>query len=270
MPATLYMVTNKVNGKAYIGQTWRPVPRRWSQHKSCARGQRPTRFHRAIRQYGEDAFEIKTLVVGPAGDWMNELEIRAIAAYDTFNKGYNDTKGGDGGLGSKGRLGKTHSPEARAKISAARKGKATRLGHKNSAEHNEKVRRANLGKKLSAETVAKIVAANKGRVYKKGVIPSAETRLKMSLAHKGKKRSAEAIAKFSAARVGKKLSEETKEKISQARKARWAHLTDAQRAAEAAVFSKTCHVTGRKTSDAARQRQSVAMKAAWARRKGNK
>lgn len=187
-PACLYMATNRENGKVYIGQTRQAFARRKSRHLWDARQGSACRFHAALRQYGADSFEFRVLAVGPAGAWLNALEIRAIVAWNSFNKGYNDTKGGDGGNGSKARLGKTHTPEARAKISAARRGKpGTRLGHHNTPEHNEKVRQANLGKKLSVETRAKISAAQKGRVaWNKGVLHSEEHRLKQSNAQKAR------------------------------------------------------------------------------------
>lgn len=179
--ATLYIVTNTVNDKVYVGQTAQSFKRRWSRHRWDAKRGSPCRFHAALRCYGAEAFEARVLVIGPAGDWIKELEVRAIALYDSFNKGYNDTKGGDGGCGSTHRLGKKHTPEARARISAARKGKATRLGHKNTPEQNEKVRQANLGKKLTAEHRANIGAACAGKpAWNKGVFPLDETRRKMS------------------------------------------------------------------------------------------
>ena len=179
--ATLYIVTNTVNDKVYVGQTAQSFARRWSRHRWDAKQGSPCRFHAALRCYGAEAFEARVLVIGPAGDWMKDLEVRAIALYDSFNKGYNDTKGGDGGRGSTHRLGKKHTPEARAKISAGHLGIRTRLGHKNTPEHNEKVRQANLGKKLSAEHRANIGTACAGKTaWNKGVSPSSETRRKMS------------------------------------------------------------------------------------------
>jgi len=184
--ACLYMATNRANGKVYIGQTRQGLGRRKSRHLWDAERGSPCRFHSAIRRYGAGAFEFKVLAVGPSGPWLNDLEIRAVEAWNSFNKGYNDTKGGDGGRGSKARLGKTHTPEVRAKIAAARRGKpGTRLGHRNTPEQNEKVRQANLGKKLSAEHRAKISAAQKGRpAWNKGVLHTEEHKLKQSKAQK--------------------------------------------------------------------------------------
>lgn len=54
-------------------------------------------------------------------------------------------------LGLKNR-GRVRSPETRARISAARKGKPTRTGAKLSSEHIEKLRQSHLGKPVSKES----------------------------------------------------------------------------------------------------------------------
>jgi len=225
MPGCLYIATNRVNGKVYIGQTRQSFARRKSRHLWDAARNSPCRFHAAIRTYGPEAFEFKMLAIGPVGGWLSEMEIRTIEAYNSFNSGYNDTKGGEGTRGSMARLGKTHTPEARAKISAARRGKpGGRLGCRNTPEHNEKVRQANLGKTLSVEHRAAISAAQKGRpAHNKGVAHTEETKRKMSLAHTGMKRPVSAGEKTRARLLGVPLSEETKRKLSEAQKRYWAN-----------------------------------------------
>lgn len=182
----LYQVTNKINGKMYIGQTRQGHKRRWYVH--CWRASKgcEQRFHKSIVKYGKENFELKLLMIGPSLEWVNEMERRAIKLYDTFNNGYNDTKGGDGTVGIKSRLGKKHTPETRAKLSASCMGRVSPLkGVKMSEETKLKLRAANLGKKLSEETKKKISLAGKGKPsWIKGLKHKEETRLKMSLAHK--------------------------------------------------------------------------------------
>lgn len=182
----LYQVTNKINGKMYIGQTCQGYKRRWYLHCWRAAKGGEQRFHKAIFQLGKDAFEVKLLMIGPSLEWINEMERRAIKLYDTFNNGYNDTKGGDGTVGIKSRLGKKHTPETRAKLSASCMGRVSPLkGVKMSEETKLKLRAANLGKKLSDETKKKISLAGKGKPsWIKGLKHKEETKLKMSLAHK--------------------------------------------------------------------------------------
>lgn len=82
----------------------------------------------------------------------------------------------------------------------------SRLGQKNSAEHNEKVRRANSGKKPSAETLAKL----KARKHTPEFIA----------ARRAQRHSPEAIAKISAAMKGVKKSPETLDRMRAAQQAR--------------------------------------------------
>lgn len=184
----LYQVTNKINGRMYIGQTCQGYKRRWYIH--CWRAARggEQRFHKSIRKYGKENFEVKLLVVGPTLEWINDLEQKAIKLYDTFNNGYNDTKGGDGTVGIKSRLGKKHTHETRAKLSASCMGRPSpRKGVKVSEETKRKLRIANLGKKRAPEVTAKIVAKLKGREsWIKGLKHKEETRIKMSLSHKAR------------------------------------------------------------------------------------
>jgi len=102
--------------------------------------------------------------------------------------------------------GKTHTEEARLKMSKANKGKTL------SKETRRKMSEANKGKTLSEETKRKISEAKKGKPL------SEETRRKMSESRKGKTLSKETRRKMSVARKGKPRSEETKRKISVARK----------------------------------------------------
>ncbi len=113
--------------------------------------------------------------------------------------------------GNKNWVGKKHSAETIAKMSAAKK------GVKKSAQQCAAMSAALAGKPLPAHVTAKAVAVNTGCKR------SAETRLKMSIALKGKKRSLEQRARISAARLGKKngpFSPEHRAKIAAALRGR--------------------------------------------------
>ena len=154
----IYCVTNSVNGKKYIGQTKRSVEARWKQHVRLS--QRSSHyFHRAINKYGIDAFAVSTLVTGVrSADELDVLERKFIIEYRTLSEGYNLTTGGEGGYtrsdstiqkisGANNHMyGKTHSVEARRKISE----KAT--GRKQSEERKEASRTRMLGNKISSRT----------------------------------------------------------------------------------------------------------------------
>lgn len=92
----IYMATNKVNGKSYIGLTTGTLENRRKQHKSQAK-RVDGLFQRAINKYGWDNFSWEVLEDGiDSIDDLNKREIYYIDKYDTFNKGYNMTLGGEG------------------------------------------------------------------------------------------------------------------------------------------------------------------------------
>lgn len=93
------------------------------------------------------------------------------------------------------------------------------LGRVHSAETKAKISAASKGRVVSPETRAKLSAAQIGRVAQIGHVVSTETRAKLSAANKGRILSAETRARMSAAK--KKMSAETKAKISAAASARW-------------------------------------------------
>ena len=92
MKGYIYKITNKVNGKSYIGQTRYTVEFRWRQHQHKKDN---VYFHNAIHKYGAESFTVETLEECDI-EILNEREIYYIAKYNTFENGYNLTIGGDG------------------------------------------------------------------------------------------------------------------------------------------------------------------------------
>lgn len=91
----IYKVTNKVNGKVYIGQSV-DIGRRWRQHMTA---EDDIYFHKAIQKYGVENF-IWEVIEQCKKSELDERESYWIEYYDSFNKGYNCTRGGDGvGIG---------------------------------------------------------------------------------------------------------------------------------------------------------------------------
>lgn len=88
----IYMYTNKINGKQYVGQTSRDLKTRHWQHLS----QHDTYIDRAIQKYGKDNFILEVLEDNIFDiDELNRKEQFYIEKYDTFNNGYNLNRGGD-------------------------------------------------------------------------------------------------------------------------------------------------------------------------------
>lgn len=52
----IYKITNKINGKVYIGKTTKTVQERWKEHLRESRTERSENrpLYRAIRKYGVD------------------------------------------------------------------------------------------------------------------------------------------------------------------------------------------------------------------------
>lgn len=91
----VYMHTNKINNKKYIGLT-NNISRRWSRNGSEYRRQR---FYYAIQKYGWDNFEHEILFDNLSKEEACKKEIEMITFYKTTNKkyGYNISSGGEDG-----------------------------------------------------------------------------------------------------------------------------------------------------------------------------
>lgn len=196
----IYMYTNKINNKKYVGQTKNLLDRhrrhvQTSFNKNAKRDYN-TPFHRAIRKYGIENFEIKILAENiETQEKLNEYEIFFIKRYKTLNiqNGYNVAEGGYNNpfVGKtekemdefkrkvsesrKGQMigennpfyGKKHTEETKNKIS---KNHANVSGENNpnygkqmSESQKEKLRQINIGKIISEETKNKISRAMKGK-----------------------------------------------------------------------------------------------------------
>lgn len=95
----IYLITNLINNKKYVGQTKFTVEKRWAQHQYDALNERDDfYFHRALRKYGINNFKISILKECP-NEELNEYECYYIDEYKTYyiyNQGYNLTRGGNG------------------------------------------------------------------------------------------------------------------------------------------------------------------------------
>jgi hypothetical protein len=131
---------------------------------------------------------------------------------------------------SKAHIGLVHTEETRAKM------RQSKLGHKRSEETKAKLRYANLGKQLSAEHKAKLLQANLGRRFteehkaKLRVKKSIETRIKMSKAQMGNHK-----------HLGIPCSDETKMKMSQAKRKQWQNLEYKTRVLKASMLGRFIH-----------------------------
>ena len=187
MSSGIYQITNRANGKRYIGSAVNPR-RRWQDHLSNLRRGKHCNVHlqRAFDKHGRDAF-IFSVLEHVESEKLIEREQHYL---DTLLSEYNiaPTAGNQ--------LGFQHTDKTRRKMSAAHKGKC-----------------------LSEETKRKLSEAQRGeRGNNYGKHPSNETREKLSEAHKGKRLNKETRRKISKALKGKIVSEETRTKLSMAQR----------------------------------------------------
>lgn len=88
----IYLITNKINGRHYVGQSI-DIARRWRQHREIAPcGQTP--LYKAIQKYGIENFEFCVLEECSKEE-LNDKEIQYIEQYNSYFGGYNQTRGGD-------------------------------------------------------------------------------------------------------------------------------------------------------------------------------
>lgn len=219
----IYVITNLVNGNRYIGST-KCFSKRWYEHRTClVQSTHPNRhLQSAYAKYGVDAFTYSVLEY--VEDERN-LICREQYYIDTLKPAYNIRSEASSNRGL------SPTPETRAKLSAALKGKV------NTPENIERIRNLYKGKNLSEEHRTKIGMAHKGKTL------SLEHRIKLGLKSKGHTLSPEARAKISAKRSGPRqpLSEEHRAKIGAAhrggKRPSW-HFSEEWRAKRSALMKK--------------------------------
>lgn len=186
----IYKITNKLDGKIWIGQTVFSLEERWSRHCSPSSGCRYLK--NAIKKYGKENFSVETVQTYSNLEDLNNAEIYFIEYYNCIApNGYNLRAGG----GNKGK----HHEETKRRMSAAQSGENHAMfGKHHSGKTIQQMSDSHkgihagekhpmFGKFHTEETKLKISAEVKQRVV------SEETRKKMSEAQKGKKKSPEAV-----------------------------------------------------------------------------
>ena len=220
----IYLVTNKINGKCYIGQTAYSLKKRKREHFYEVKANRDNSYlHKALRKYGAESFKWKVIHECDDKDELNRLEIYYIGYYDTFGNGYNLAIGGNGSMGYK------HTDEAKKKMRKAQKNKYFSEEHRRKISESKKRSYSNIenhpayGKKRSEETKKKMSESGKGKIFTKerrenmgkaqrGRILSEEHKTKISVAKKGVLKTEETRKRMSIAKTGIKLPPHTKER----------------------------------------------------------
>lgn len=196
---TVYLITNKVNGKQYVGVTTVGIVRRWILYERDSRKKNQVGLSAAIAKYGKNNFLMEEIVCAFSYESMCQIEIDLIKDRGTrVPSGYNIHQGG---------VGKTR--EHRRAISEAVKARPV------SEETRKKLSGAMKGRRHTPESIAKMSAA------RMGIPKSPEAVLKSANSKRGKPHSAEAKKRISDSGKGRKHSPESIERMRVAVKARW-------------------------------------------------
>ncbi len=153
----VYLITNRVNGKRYVGITCRGYQERFKEHIHEALNGSTTILHNAIRKYGVDNFDLMLLESDVPDELIGKREQHYIALYNTFYSsgiGYNMTEGGGGMSGYK------HTEDAKNKISESLQ------GHQFPQSRNKKIQKAMTDREYKPEWRAALSQARLGRFTK--------------------------------------------------------------------------------------------------------
>lgn len=131
-PGLIYLAVNRVNGKAYVGQTKTGFKTRVANHISiAATGRDKTPLHMALRKYGSESFNFAILA-----HCLSDHESMDAAEREWITRigckcphGYNRTDGGQGVPGAR------YSVETRRKVSMSK------MGDKNPMKNPETARK---------------------------------------------------------------------------------------------------------------------------------
>jgi group I intron endonuclease len=92
----IYLVTNTVNGKRYVGQTrQKDIERRWQQHRRISKSNLGPHLYNAYLLHGIHAFKFQIICICFDED-CDKFESEYIARYNTLSpNGYNIKSGGN-------------------------------------------------------------------------------------------------------------------------------------------------------------------------------
>lgn len=210
----VYCIKNTLDDRMYIGSASKGFETRRKIHLEELKKNRHWNIYlqNFVNKYGIDKLKFEILEIVEDFDKVIEREQFYLDKYWDMGLLFNIAR-----IAGKGPdvTGRTHTEDAKKKMSLANKGKH------HSEETKKKIRLGNSEKTISKETKEKMSLAHKGNSNSLGSRRTVETKIKISLANKGKSLSKETKEKMSLAKKGKHHSAEVKVKISLARKEYW-------------------------------------------------
>lgn len=123
MKVMIYLISNKINGKLYIGQTIQKIEVRFKRHlRDAINLDRSYAIHLAIRKYGTHNFAVSVLDICSSIEEANDKEKYFINHFNSLSpNGYNLRAGGNNSL---------HSDKTKEKISSSHRGKRLSEDHR--------------------------------------------------------------------------------------------------------------------------------------------
>jgi len=183
MTSNIYLITNKINDKKYIGQSIN-IEERWYRHRADYQRIQDKYLYRAMRKYDLENFKFEVL--------ETEIPIDCIAEHEKFwiiklntkaPNGYNMTDGGEGSFG------RVVSESTREKISKAKKGIAYDDEHKAKLSKIHKERMSDPEKRRHLSEKLKGVPKNSTKYKEYWMTLTKEERMKnVSLAIEARKK----------------------------------------------------------------------------------
>lgn len=175
----VYRYIHIATGRSYIGSTVDIKARRIDHRTKAAASKSQTHFHRALRKYGENAFEFEILEICPPHLLRLREEFYIQQSKNLFNIQRHpqqafvrkmseecrkmQSERMRGNKYGKKLIGRRHSLESRHKISLAKIGKPRRGGPL-SEQHKRNISLARTGFKISEQTRSKLILAQRNRV----------------------------------------------------------------------------------------------------------
>lgn len=196
----IYVATNTVTGKQYVGLTTAGVMRRWSNHVTHSRSPK-THFHKAIAKYGPSAFRIEEYASAVDKMFLAQLEKDVILQ---LAPAYNQTNGGEVTFGRK------YDDATKEQI------RLSNIGKKRTAEQRE--RNGQQKRDWFAKNPEQKVAAA-ARLAKARLLVDEEKRKKAAGdSARNRAWSEESRAKLSAACMGRRYGQEIISRIAESKK----------------------------------------------------
>ncbi len=221
----IYCFTLRGTKRCYVGSS-RTIVKRRNRHLTEARGGSEFRFHRALREFGEDAFTFEILALCAEKDLHATEDFFMLLKGATGVDGFNVRTKAAGGYVS-------------GECSAATRERLRMkgMGRKVSTETRQKLSQRFKGRKITEEQKQKMSLAGKLRPppayatlksveFTKGVPRSAEVKAKISAGHMGKTCPEEVKRRISQKLTGRSLPEATVEKMRAAQLRRWSKVRE--------------------------------------------